>query len=43
MRVSDEALEEYAERYINENKKQTTGLDFHEYLDTMILLNEVSK
>lgn len=43
MRISDEVLEEYAERYINESKKQTTGLDFHEYLETMVLLNGVSK
>lgn len=42
MRVSDEILEEYAERYVNENKKQTTGLDFHEYLDAMVILNRAA-
>lgn len=43
MKISDEVLEEYAERYVNEKKKQTTGLDFHEYLFAMIKLDQIVK
>lgn len=41
MRISDEDLKKYAEQYVNEDKATTTGLEFHEYLHSMIILNRV--
>ncbi|WP_186321334.1 hypothetical protein [Bacillus sp. FJAT-22090] len=41
MNISDEQLEYYADYYINENKEEKTGLQFHEYLHAMIILNRV--
>lgn len=40
MKVSDEVLEYYAERYINENQLDRTGLTFIQYLYTMTKLDE---
>ena len=40
MKVPDETLEYYAERYIEENQLDRTGLTFIQYLYTMVKLDE---